>query len=183
MIATREPAGQTMWSRLSWLAVTAAVMAVIWVITATSMLIWTAGAPAVQTHRLVIPAGTSSDVESGRNPLAIPSTWAFFEGDTLILDNRDRVAHQVGGWLVGPGSVTSVILESSIGGSLFCTLHPSGAINLNVQMRGFDWRLSLVPTLMAGLPLGLAAPLGIRVWRALDDSDLIPADEQRRDRP
>jgi len=186
MITVTEPSGHRASSKLTVVAVIAAVMLVIWLITAVAMMIWTAGAPAEQTHHLAIPAGTRLDVDSGRNPLTLPSTWSFFEGDTLIMDNQDRVAHQVGGWLVEPGTVSSVILRRSTGGALFCSLHPSGEITVDVQMRGFDWPLTLVPTLLAGLPLGLAAALGMRVWPALDDSDqidLTTAVDKRREQP
>jgi len=48
-------------------------------------------------------------------------------------------------------------------------LLPAGEISIDVQPRGYDWRLTMFPTLLLGPALGLII-VGIRrVMRAIDD--------------
>jgi hypothetical protein len=44
---------------------------------------------------------------------------------------------------------------SLLAGSFFCSVHPSGILAFDVQPRGPDLRLTALPTVLIGIPLGL----------------------------
>lgn len=159
------------------MAVVVAVMAVIWGVSALAMAFWIDGARNPIDHQLVIPAGSAQKIADGANPLEIPSSWAFYEDDRLILINEDVVRHRLGPWLVEPGGTTTILLQPNTGGAFLCTLHPSGEIALDVQLRAFNWSLTMFPAFVVGLPLGLATLGGIRVLRALEEPN--EADSER----
>jgi len=148
------------------LAVASTVL--IWSITALAVMLFARGARAPVTRELVIPRGTATGVGEGENPLDIPPTLSFVAGDVLVLRNEDDVAHRVGPYVVPPGGSTRIALSPAGSGSFLCTIHPSGRLLLDVQPRGLDLRLTLVPTLLLGPALGLVAALIWRVVRALD---------------
>jgi hypothetical protein len=135
------------------------------------LLIYTADARGTTTHELVIPSGTGDQIVSGGNPLELPAQWSYYAGDQLVVDNRDTVSHQIGRWFVPSGAVIAIVLQPDYGGSLNCSLHPTGEISLDVQPRGFDLQMTLFPTLLLGPALGLIILGTRRVMRALDDSD------------
>lgn len=135
------------------------------------MVIYTAGAREATTHELVIPAGTGDEIARGGNPLELHSTWSYYTGDVLMIDNQDTVSHQIGPWSIAPGSVFAVELQPEVGGSFACSLLPAGQISLDVQPRGYDWRLTMFPTLLLGPALGLVVVGVRRVMKAADDSN------------
>ena len=143
----------------------------VWAICALALLIYTRGARAPEMHTLVIPAGTSQLIAEGQNPLEIPPTWSFLADDTLQLVNRDRVDHWFGSYFVPALTTREFRLQPTIGGSLFCSLHPSGAITIDVDVRDFDWRSTIIPTLALGPALGLIWTGVARVLRSLDEPD------------
>ena len=147
---------------------------VMWGICAVALLIYTRGARAPETHNLTIPEGTGVLIAGGENPLEIPSTWSFLSGDTLQLINRDDVDHWIGPYLVPALDERSYVLQPSLGGSLFCSLHPDGEIRIEVDVRDFDARLTLLPTLLLGPAVGLIMAGVLRVMRLLDEP--IPAE-------
>ena len=150
-------------------AIVAVVVALMWAVSTTALLIYTRGTRAETTHELVIPAGTQERIAAGENALELPPTWSYYADDELILVNQDLVPHRIGPWVVGPNSTFSIILQPPLGGLFLCSLHPSGEISLDVEPRTFDWRLTVAPTLLLGLPLGLLALAGQRAMRLLDD--------------
>jgi hypothetical protein len=142
-----------------------------WVLSSIGLLIYTADTRGTTTHELVIPTGTGTAISGGDNPLELPSTWSYYAGDLLVLDNRDTVLHQIGPWLVAPGSVLAVELQLDLAGSFACSLHPAGEISFDVQPRAYDLGQTLVATLLLGPALGLIIVGVRRVTRAIDDSD------------
>jgi hypothetical protein len=66
-----------------------------------------------------------------------------------------RVAHFVGPVAVPPGQTVRTVVQPSLAGSFFCTVHPSGTLAFEVQPRGLDLRLTVLPTVLIGIPLGL----------------------------
>lgn len=62
-------------------------------------------------------------------------------------------------------------LRQALGASLFCSLHPSGAITIDVEVRDFDWMVTIVPSLALGPALGLIFVGVARVVRLLDEPD------------
>ncbi len=143
----------------------------VWVISAIALQIYTHGAREPRTHTLVIPAGTDELIASGENPLEIPATWSFLADDTLVLVNEDQVDHWLGELWVPAMATRQYNLQPAFGGSLLCSLHPSGAITIDVDVRDFDWRATMFPTLAFGPALGLIiAGIGW-VMRMLDEPD------------
>ncbi|MFQ5557824.1 MAG: hypothetical protein ACE5GB_10020 [Acidimicrobiales bacterium] len=148
-----------------------ATMAV-WAVMATALLIYTSGSREPRTHTLVIPEGTQELITRGQNPLEIPSTWSFLADDTIVLVNEDRVDHWLGGDLWVPALDTREYdLQPDFGGSSWCSLHPSGAIDIDVDVRDFDVRATMLPTLAFGPALGLVLAGTRRVVRLLDEPD------------
>lgn len=141
--------------------------ALIWAVAALSVMLFARGAREPRTQELVIPEGTAAGVQEGDDPVDIPPTLSFVAGDVLVLRNEDGVEHRVGPYLVPPGGSTRIALSPSGSGSFLCTIHPSGRLLLDVQPRGLDLRLTVVPTLLLGPALGAVVVLIRRVMRAL----------------
>jgi len=149
-----------------------AATTVMWLMSALAMVIYTNGAREPQTHTLNIPAGASELIAAGENPLRIPTTWAFLADDTLELVNEDSVGHWFGQYFVAAGYTRQYELQPQFGASLLCSLHPDGEITIDVEVRDFDWRSTLIPALALGPALGLIFVGVRRVLRALDEPDL-----------
>ena len=91
--------------------------------------------------------------------------------DTLVLDNRDTVAHTLGNWVVPPNTIQAFELQPAYGGVFACSLHPSGAITMNIQPRDYDFALIAFPTFGFGIAVGIVIIIGLNVTRALKDQD------------
>ncbi len=152
---------------LPTLGILAASTGLMWLIAVLSVLVFARGARDPRTQELVIPAGTSRDVATGGNPLVIPPSLSFVAGDVLVLRNEDDMTHVVGPYTLPPGGSARMALSPSGSGSFLCTIHPSGRLLLDVQPRGLDLRLTVVPTLLLGPALGTVVALIWRVMRAL----------------
>jgi hypothetical protein len=133
-----------------------------------ALLIYTDGSRDPTTHTIDIPPGSYALIEQGENPLDIPPTWTFYADDTLVLDNRDDVAHTLGNWVVPPNTIQAFELQPAYGGFFTCTLHPSGAITLSIQPRDYDFAIIALPTFGFGIAVGIVIILGLTVMRALD---------------
>lgn len=165
--ARRLPRAGPGWSRLvsvaAWMVGATAAMLLVALV---ALWIYAGPSRAPQRHVLVIPAGLSEAVASGANPLELPATWALRSGDSLVVDNRDRVVHTVGTWMVAPGSVRTVELRPQVA-ALVCSLHPSGSITLDVTPARTDWWLAGIAALAFGPALGLGGYGLRRVAQAL----------------
>ncbi len=172
--APEEQADAPPTRRPGWYGALATVLAatlVFWVLVAIGLWIYTGDARNPTTHTLVIPDGSIEQIAAGENPLEIPASWSFLADDTLVLVNEDRVAHWLGDFWVAANSTAEFTLQPDIGGSLFCTLHPSGTVTIDVGVRDFDWRLTVIPTLAIGPFIGLVLFGTRRVMNALDEPD------------
>ncbi len=143
-----------------------------------ALLMYTAGSREPTVHTIVIPDGAYEKIEQGENPLEIPSTWAFLADDTLVLDNQDDVTHVLGSWTVPPNTIRRFELQPAYGGFFVCSLHPNGAITLNIEPRDFDFKLIAAPTFGFGFSVGLVLWIGINVSRAMGGAT---GDPYRRD--
>ncbi len=143
-----------------------------WALSSLALLIYTNGARDPETHSLVIPDGASVLIAKGENPLSIPVNWSFLADDTLELVNHDQVGHWFGQYFVPANTTLEYGLQPSFGGSLACSLHPSGAINIDVDVRDFDWLATVFPTLVLGPAVGLILSGVVGVMRKLDEPDL-----------
>lgn len=154
--------------RLGGAVVLLASAGLVWGVTALALVLIGRGASAPRTVELVIPQGAARQVAAGENPLAAAPTLSFTAGDVLRIVNHDAVTHRVGPYAVPPGRSLQVVMQPSAVGAFLCTAHPSGRITFDVAPRGLDLRLTVLPTLLLGLPLG-AVVLGVRrVLRALE---------------
>lgn len=142
----------------------------VFILSSIALLIYTAGSREPTVHVLDIPPGSWDLIEQGGNPLEIPPTWSFYADDTLVLDNRDDIAHTLGSWYVPPNTVRRFELQPAYGGFFACTLHPSGGITLNIQPRDFDVAIIAFPVLGFGFSVGVILWIGINVMRSLDNT-------------
>jgi hypothetical protein len=144
---------------------------VVFILSSIALLIYTDGSREPTAHTIEIPPGSWQLIEQGENPLEIPPTWTFYADDTLVLDNRDSVPHTLGNWVVPPNTIQAFELQPAYGGIFACSLHPSGAITLNIQPRDYDFGLIAFPTFGFGIAVGLVIVIGLNVTRALKDQD------------
>jgi hypothetical protein len=136
-----------------------------------ALLIYTDGSREPTTHTIDIPPGSYDLIVQGQNPLDIPPSWTFYADDTLVLDNRDDVPHTLGNWVVPPNTIQAFELQPAYGGFFTCSLHPSGAITLNIQPRDYDFGIIALPTFGFGIALGIVIVIGLNVMRALDHNE------------
>ncbi len=167
--AVRET--QTHSKRRKWveaLLLIAGSTLVMFVLTSIALLIYTSGSPEPAVHVIDIPPGSRDLIEAGENPLEIPPFWPFYADDTLVLDNRDDVVHTLGDRSVPPNTVGSVELQPPDGGLVSTSLHPSGEIKLDIQLRDYDFSLIALPVFFFGIAVGGLLWIGLTVMRALD---------------
>jgi hypothetical protein len=67
---------------------------------------------APKTIQLVIPAGTATSVEAGKDPVELPEEMVFVVGDILEVKNQDSVSHQLGPIWVPPDTTGSLTMEN-----------------------------------------------------------------------
>jgi hypothetical protein len=147
-------------------AIAAVVIGVCWALN----FAWWSLLPPARTVELVIPAGTSSQIAAGAAVGAIPEELNLRRGDRLMIVNEDTVVHEVGTAIAAPGRSTRVeVTNDFLGrdGRLVCSIHPSGAIGLSNVARP-PLLATLVPSLIAGVPLSLALVLAILIAGRLD---------------
>lgn len=137
------------------MGIVAGTAAVVWVLTAVSLVLLGRATRRPETVEIVIPPGTAVGLEAGVNVLRLPRTLSLVSGDELVVRNEDRVTHYVGPTAVPPGQTVRTVVQPSLAGSFFCTVHPSGTLSFEVQPRGLDLRLTVLPTALIGVPLGL----------------------------
>ena len=154
-----------------------------------ALVMYTADSRQPTTRTIVIAEGSSELIAQGENPLEIPPTWSFLADDTLVLDNRDDVPHTLGAWYVPPNTVRRFDLQPAYGGFFVCSLHPSGAITLDIQPRDYDFALIAAPTFGFGFSVGIILFIGLSVSRVLgagDDGyalDIVPVKREDEEDP
>ncbi len=141
---------------------------VVFLLSSLALLIYTNGSREPTVHVLDIPPGSWELIEQGENPLKIPPTWIFYADDTLVLDNRDDVAHTLGNWYVPPNTVRRFELQPAYGRFFTCSLHPSGGITLDIQPRDYDFSIIAYPVFGFGIAVGIILWIGLNVMRSLD---------------
>ena len=122
---------------------------------------------APQRIEFVIPEGTARRVQAGEAVPSIPAKWVFVVGDVLVFRNEDVSNHDVGPFWIPAGTTITVPLERATTYSYLCTVHPSGAIALEVQPRN-SWTRTLTPTLLLGVPIGGVLSIVVRIAGRLD---------------
>lgn len=120
-----------------------------------------------QRIEFVIPAGAAQRVQAGETIPSIPANSVFVVGDVLALRNEDVVNHQMGPFWIPAGTTITIPLDRPSTFNYLCTIHPSGNIGLEVRPSD-SLLLTLVPTLVLGLPMGVVLSLILRVVSRLD---------------
>lgn len=107
-----------------------------------------------QKIELTIPAGTAERVARGETDPAIPSDMVFVAGDTLIVKNRDTVAHKLGPLFIPAGAESSLNLDSVSSYAYACSCQPDKYIGIEVR-EATTLKVRLLGILLGGLPMGL----------------------------
>jgi hypothetical protein len=120
-----------------------------------------------QRIEFVIPAGAAQRIQDGETVPSIPANSVFVVGDVLALRNEDVLNHRMGPFWIPAGTTITIPLDRPSTFNYLCTIHPSGSIGLEVRPRD-SLLLTLVPTLVLGLPMGAVLSLIARVLARLD---------------
>lgn len=146
---------------------------VIGTLSSIALLIYTKDANEPTVHVLDIPLGSYDRILEGENVLDIPSTWAFYAGDAIVLDNKDDVTHTIGTWSVPPNTTRRFGLQPAFGGNFTCSLLPSGTVTLDIQPRGYDFSIIALTTFGFGMSVGVILIIGLTMMRAMghDEDD------------
>jgi hypothetical protein len=146
---------------------------VIGTLSSIALLIYTRDANEPTVHVLDIPLGSYDRILEGENVLDIPSTWAFYAGDAIVLDNKDDVTHTIGTWSVPPNTTRRFGLQPAFGGNFTCSLLPSGTVTLDIQPRGYDFSIIALTTFGFGMSVGVILIIGLTMMRAMghDEDD------------
>jgi hypothetical protein len=146
---------------------------VIGTLSSVALLIYTKDATEPTVHVLDIPLGSYDRILEGENVLDIPSTWAFYAGDVIVLDNKDDVTHTIGTWSVPPNTTRRFGLQPAFGGNFTCSLLPSGTVTLDIQPRGYDFSIIALTTFGFGMSVGVILIIGLTIMRAMghDEDD------------
>lgn len=126
--------------------------------------------PGARTVELVVPAGTAEAVASGSASPALPNRLELRRGDTLAIRNQDTAVHRVGTTAVPVGHTVRIPVTPALLGAagLACSFHPSGSIGVSPLARP-GIQHTIIPTLLAGVPLAGALVLSVAVARRLGD--------------
>lgn len=141
------------------------------ILSSIALLIYTKDAQEPTVHVLDIPLGSYDRILEGDNVLDIPSTWAFYAGDAIVLDNKDDVTHTIGTWSVPPNTTRRFGLQPAFGGNFTCSLLPSGTVTLDIQPRGYDFSMIALPTFGFGISIGVILFIGLTMMRAMSHEE------------
>jgi hypothetical protein len=124
-----------------------------------------------KTIVLDIPPGTSAKVAQGTSVL--PQDMTFVLGDTLLVHNRDSVAHILGPLFIPAGSSASLTLDHIGNLSYVCSFQPTKYLGLDVQ-DALTLTTRLEGIIIAGFPLGILFGLYSLILRPLKKSSPTP---------
>ena len=88
--------------------------------------------PPGETYTIDIPPGTADAIAAGLDVEVVPDELDFTLRDVLIIVNRDSVAHTIGPFQIGPGKRSEHSFNEVAAISAYCSLHPSGSINISI---------------------------------------------------
>lgn len=84
------------------------------------------------TYEFVIPEGAGDRLAAGEPLEIVPGRFEALVGESVRIVNHDRRGHNVGPWYVGPNETLSQKFTSPGVYEGLCTVHPSGALILEV---------------------------------------------------
>ena len=85
------------------------------------------------TYEYYIPEGASDRLAAGEPLDIVPGRFSAVVGDSVKIVNDDRRGHNVGPWYVGPNETLIQKFTSPGVYEGLCTVHPSGALILEVS--------------------------------------------------
>jgi hypothetical protein len=103
---------------------------------------------------IVIPYGTSEQVEEGGYNRSIPTDMVFVQGDLLIVRNEDTVDHQLGPLWIPAGTSGVMSLDMAQKFVYECSFQPT-------QYMGLDVRPSVTGGTRLQAILSIALPTGM----------------------
>ncbi len=112
------------------------------------------GDRAPQIVELIIPAGTSERIAQGEETPSIPDEMIFVVGDTLVVNNQDNVAHELGPVWVPPNSLASLTLGEVNNFVYQCSFQPTKYMGLDVRS-GTTIGSRVTALLLAGPPTAM----------------------------
>lgn len=84
------------------------------------------------TYEYVIPMGAGDALAAGEPLRIVPGRFEATVGESVRIVNNDRQGHNVGPWYVGPNETLFQKFTSPGVYEGLCTVHPSGAMILEV---------------------------------------------------
>jgi len=137
---------------------------------------------APKTISLIIPKGTAEKIAQGQSEPSIPEDMVFVVGDTLFVENKDVVDHQLGPLWIPAGKTASLLMGKVSNYAYSCSFRPSQYLGIIIR-EPVTWssRLGAVavsapPTIVFLLvyslvarpikPVGISVPSSQRVGRA-----------------
>jgi hypothetical protein len=105
---------------------------------------------------LVIPAGTAEKVAQGE--AVLPAEQIFVVGDTLVVYNKDQIAHTLGPLFIPSGSSASLKLDTPENMVFSCSFEPTQYFGLDVR-EALTFGTRLEGILIAGIPMGFLLAL------------------------
>ena len=141
-------------------------LVLVWIVS----LAWWLLLPDARVVPLEIPQGTASAVARGEAVEVVPDSLDLRKGDTLVVRNEDDAVHRIGSEVIPPGRTTRIPVTGALvsGRSLFCSIHPSGAIGVSLLARP-GILSTAIPTAIAGLPVSIGVIVALLIARGLDD--------------
>ena len=106
-----------------------------------------------QVIAINIPAGTAEKIKAGSPEPSLPASMTFVTGDTLVVNNKDSVTHQLGPLFIPAGSSASLKLDAVQKYAASCTFRPDQYFGLDVRPP-LTLQIRLVGIAQAGLPMG-----------------------------
>ena len=103
---------------------------------------------------LVIPDGTAEKVARGETPPTIPDSMTFVVGDTLLVKNNDRSAHELGPLWIPAGTSASLHLDVVQSYAYSCSFQPGQYFGLDVH-EALTTGTRLYGIFYIGLPMGI----------------------------
>jgi len=107
---------------------------------------------------LTIPAGTAEQVARGEQPPSIPENMVFVVGDTLIVQNEDKVDHKLGPLWIPANTSASLSLDQEESLAFECSFQPGKYFGLDVR-EALTTSTRLFGILYSGLPMAVLIAL------------------------
>ena len=138
----------------------------VWIVS----LAWWLLLPDARVVPLEIPRGTADAVARGEDIEVIPDSLELRKGDTLVVRNDDDTVHRIGNEVIPPARTSRIPVTGALlsGRTLFCSIHPSGAIGVSLLARP-GILSTAIPTAIAGVPVSIGVIVALLIGRGLDD--------------